>query len=664
MRVFTTLLLLLAGCSPDGKSDGSGDNGEVDTQTWADSDGDTIIDLHEGYVDPATGEPSRDSDADGTEDFLDTDSDNDTVLDSIEAGDDDVLTLPWDSDTDGVPDYLDEDSDNNCVGDGNELAEDLDGDSLLDFSDLDDDGDGILDTIEIGADCGAPDHDNDGTADYHDFDSDGDGVGDVYEAGTSAWNTTPADTDGDGYPDYLDDDSDGDGLSDSYESGVTDPSDSPRDTDGDGVYDFADTDSDGDGITDVTETTMGLDPYDQDSDGDGYTDGAEVAAGTDPDDAGSVIEGLYVTVPERENIEQTFEFTLNVERGDIVFLIDTTGSMSSTISGVSSQFSSILAALASDLPDAEYGVGSFKDYNYTGEGGTGDLPFILGQQVTSDSGRVQTALSGLRATGGGDEPESSMEALYQTMVGGGYDQNCDGRFSSTTDVKPFIASSSDPFGGSGGETYNSSTAGAGTVGGIGFRDYTLPVIVYATDAHLRDPESSSRTYNASPGGCPRDAGQSDVVSAAASLNAKLIGVGVGSVAIPQMQTLADETGSLADTDGDGRADDRLVFTWTGSSSTLRDTIVNAIKDLVSSVEFSYVSLQVVGDEHGFVIGVDPEEYPLSSSASGQILDFTLTFRGAVPAADQDQTYHLTLNVLGDGSVLLSTLDIYVLVPGN
>lgn len=664
MRLISTVLLLLAGCSTGGKTTGGGDSGGSDPQTWSDADGDTIIDLHEGYVDPATGETSRDSDGDGTADYLDTDSDNDGVLDATEAGDADVLTLPWDSDSDGTADYLDTDSDGNCIGDAEEVAEDLDGDLLLDFADLDDDGDNILDTVEIGADCGAPDHDNDGTADFHDLDSDGDSVDDVYEAGTSAWDTTPRDTDGDGYPDYLDDDSDGDGLSDNYEGGVTEADGAPNDTDGDGLYDFADDDSDGDGISDVDETSMGLDPYNQDSDGDGFTDGAEIAAGTDPGDGGSVIDGIYVTVPERENVEQDFEFTLNIERGDIVFLLDTTGSMSSTLSGVSSQFNSILAALTTEIPDAEYGVGSFKDYNYTGEGGTGDLPFSMNQQVTSDSGRVQSALSGLRATGGGDEPESSMEALYQTMVGGGYDQNCDGRYSSTQDVRPFLADSSDPFGGAGGENYNSATPGAGTVGGIGFRDYTLPVIVYATDAHLRDPDSSSRTYNASPGGCPRDAGTNAVVNAAGDLNAKFIGVGVGSVPVPQMQDLADATGSLADTDGDGRADDRLVFTWTGSSSTLRDTIVNAIKDLVSSVQFSYVSLEVVGDDHGFVIGVDPEEYPLSSSASGQVLDFTLTFRGAVPAAEQDQTYHLTLNVLGDGSVLLSTLDIYVLVPGN
>ena len=94
------------------------------------------------------------------------------------------------------------------------------------------------------------------------------------------------------------------------------------------------------------------------------------------------------------------------------------------------------------------------------------------------------------------------------------------------------------------------------------------------------------------------------------------------------------------------------------------SVVNAISDLVGSVQFSSVTLQVDGDDNGFVVNIDPTSYTLTSSAEGQVLDFTLTFRGAVPAASEDQVYHLSLNVLGDGTVLLDTLDIYVLVPGN
>ena len=102
-----------------------------------------------------------------------------------------------------------------------------------------------------------------------------------------------------------------------------------------------------------------------------------------------------------------------------------------------------------------------------------------------------------------------MEALYQGATGAGYDQDCNGSLTSTTDVPPFLADSSDPFGGSGGEAYSSSFAGGGFLGGFGFREYALPVMVFATDYDLRDPDAGYGT----PGGCLLDAGHSDVVAA-------------------------------------------------------------------------------------------------------------------------------------------------------
>lgn len=648
-------LILLSACS--GKGPGGTDDPVI--IEYVDSDGDTIVDLHEGYVDPNTAEDgatSADTDGDGTFDYLDDDSDGDGVLDATEAGDEDPLTLPWDTDGDGEKDFRDLDADGNCIPDEDEPRDDDDDDGLKPFSDLDDDGDGIDDLYEIGGECDPPDSDGDGTEDYLDDDSDGDGVADIYEGGTSAFEDAPRDADNDGVPDYLDDDSDGDGFSDATEGGR---GDTPRDTDGDGTYDFADSDSDGDGIGDAEEAAAGYDPYDDDSDSDGFTDGAEVAAGTDPMDGSSIISGLYVTVPERQSVEESFDFELSVQMGDVAFLLDTTCSMSTTLSGVSGEFSRIVSELASTLPDAQYGVASFDDYFYSSYGSSGDKPFELVQQVTSNTSAVQTALTGLRIHSGNDGPESGMEALYQGLTGVGYDQNCDGRYTSNTDVKPFAANGSDPFGGGGGQFSNGS--GTGTVGGFGFRDYSLPIIVYAIDNYLRDPDDG---YG-SPRGCPGDAGSGEVVTAANDIGALLIGIAVGgSTPVAQMNTLATRTNSLADTDGDGAADDKLVFTWTGSSGALRTTIVNAIADAVSSVQFDTVSLVVAGDEHGFVSDIEPASYAMSGSPDGESVSFSLNFRGAVAAQAEDQIFLVTLNVVGDGTVLLDTLDIYVVVPGS
>jgi DNA-binding IclR family transcriptional regulator len=51
----------------------------------------------------------------------------------------------------------------------------------------------------------------------------------------------------------------------------------------------------------------------------------------------------------------------------------------------------------------------------------------------------------------------------------------------------------------------------------------------------------------------------------------------------------------------------------------------------------------------------------NSSGVDQLLS---KFRGTVAATTEDQLYRLTLNVLGDSSVLLDSLDIIVRVPGT
>ena len=659
------LVALLASCSPEeSKSSDREDTGSVGTYTYDDADRDGIIDGHDGYEDP---------DLDGKQNFEDPDSDGDGIPDRLEAGDADVMTLPIDSDQDAVQDFLDTDSDNNCILDqveaGDVLGEavDTDGDGVYDFADADNDGDGITDIHEIGLDCGIPDSDGDTLPDYMDIDSDGDGVGDKFEGGTSEWEDDPIDTDLDGVPDYLDADSDGDGIPDGEESGVSDPTEEPKDTDGDGSYDFADTDSDGDSIPDWDEINIhGTDAYDADTDGDGFSDGGEVAAGTSPTDEGSTIDGIYVEVPERTGIEENFEFELRIQMGDIAFLLDTTCSMSGTANAMAMEFSAIVDSLSSLIPDAEYGFSTYDDYAFGGYGSAyaGDKPFILLQQVTDNTSAVQSRLSSVSIHAGADGPESTMEALYQGATGAGYDQNCNGAYDTTTDILPFLSSADDPFAGTAGQGFDSASSGGGEIGGFGFRDYALPVLVYATDNYLRDPEAGYGT----PGGCPLDAGQSDVVDAINELGGYTIGIMTSSWssgAVPQMEALAAATGSMADTDGDGMADDLLVFTWTGSSAAFRETVTEAIEDLVNSIHFRSVALEVEGDEWGFVTHIEPPFYDnIEPAADIDVLDFTLHFRGVMAATTEDQLYSLTLNVIGDETILLDTLDIIVVVPGT
>jgi hypothetical protein len=75
----------------------------------------------------------------------DLDSDNDSIKDAIEAGDDDLQTPPQDTDGDGTPDYVDPDSDDDGVSDLNEIG------AGTDPRKADTDGDGVSDLVEIAA---------------------------------------------------------------------------------------------------------------------------------------------------------------------------------------------------------------------------------------------------------------------------------------------------------------------------------------------------------------------------------------------------------------------------------------------------------------------------------------------------------------------------------
>jgi len=648
----------------DGPPADDGDTDPADTAlppgSYTDTDGDTIIDEDEEGVD---------TDGDGIPDDEDLDSDNDSIPDSVEAGDPWPGSAPVDTDGDGIEDFRDHDSDGDGIPDRAEVGDDpssprdFDGDGIPDYVDTDSDGDGIGDSYEWGTGTDPVDSDGDGRPDYADADSDGDGIDDIYEGGADE-DGAPRDTDGDGVPDYLDDDSDGDGFSDIEEADPHPGTGEPRDTDGDGDYDFSDTDADGDGLSDAEEGASGTDPYDADSDGDGSSDGIEVEAGSDPLDSGSSPSDFIVIGIHSPPEEFVFEFDLNVSLADVAFLLDTTCSMSSTAHAVASEYSSIVSEIASEIPDAEYGVATYDDYAYgsMGSGSCGDKPFELRRQITDDTAAVQSILSSISIHCGADGPESTMEAIYQAATGDGYDQNCNGSYDGGEDVRPFLADSSDPFSGGGGEFWSPSYSGGGSIGGFGFRDFALPVIFYATDNYLRDPDAGYAT----PGGCPVNAGGADVTAAVTDIGARLIALGTNSTPVSQMNTLADSTGSMADTDGDGVTDDRLVFTWSGGSSSFRSTVVGAIQDLVNSVEFSTVELVVVGDTWGFVRSVDPAIYSgvTVTSGSSLSLDFTILLQAVLPPSPDDRVFTIELHAIGDGAVSLGFIELVILVPGT
>ncbi len=181
---------------------------------------------------------------------------------------------------------------------------DTDNDRVIDVDDIDDDGDGRIDSVD---DCtpgltgwisnSSSDVDGDGCQDLgEDNDDDNDGwtdLDDAFPIDSSEY----TDTDGDGIGDNADDDDDGDGWTDSMESICeTDPLLSqsiPLDSDSDFECDIVDTDDDNDGFSDIEDWSR-LDPNewiatdgdgignnaDTDDDGEGWSDSEEIERGT------------------------------------------------------------------------------------------------------------------------------------------------------------------------------------------------------------------------------------------------------------------------------------------------------------------------------------------------------------------------------------------------
>lgn len=187
-----------------------------------------------------------DADADGIPNISDLDDDNDGIPDSVEGN--------ADTDNDGIIDSLDLDSDNDGVTDSTEAGgTDTNGDGIIDgFIDADLNG---LDDATALSPLPTGDTDGDGLADYRDLDSDNDGITDTAEAGG-------IDADGNGITDGFTD-ANGDGIDDTV---ITAPL-PVDDTDGDGIADHLDLDTDNDGITDTVEAGGA------DTDGNGIVDG-------------------------------------------------------------------------------------------------------------------------------------------------------------------------------------------------------------------------------------------------------------------------------------------------------------------------------------------------------------------------------------------------------
>lgn len=269
---------------------------------------------------------------------------------------------------------------------------------------------------------------------------------------------------------------------------------------------------------------------------------------------------------------------------DVVLIVDVAYVYDCYHADVATHTDALVTALLGSGVDVAIAIASFDDYQVSGEwfAAWDGLPYILDQQLTNDLGRLRTAAAGLALEWGGDGPGSGLEAIAQAADGDGYDQNCDGRFDATTDIRPFNQRSTDAFGGAVSGLADASTPGTGTKSGIGWRDGSKRVIVVLAENSFRDRDEAHETPT---GACTPVTTRSAAISAITAVDAKFLGVNayefqdIDPLLQEQLEDIARGTSSKIDSDGDGARDDVAVLSgswdWPATPVT-----VQAIWDLV------------------------------------------------------------------------------------
>lgn len=171
---------------------------------------------------------------------------------------------------------------------------------------------------------------------------------------------------------------------------------------------------------------------------------------------------FFFTLPYNDETgEQTkpLDFKTDIRSLDVFFAMDTTGSMGGAIDNLkSSLVTGIITPMKAQIPDSHFGVGRFDDFpirNSSASYGSGeDQPFALITPITGDQTKVVAGVNLLGLHSGADIAESLIEALYQVATGEGLTGP------HPTSVAPNHTG----------------------IGGVAYREGSMPVVVPITDA--------------------------------------------------------------------------------------------------------------------------------------------------------------------------------------
>ncbi|MBX7197100.1 MAG: hypothetical protein K1X94_33940 [Sandaracinaceae bacterium] len=339
---------------------------------------------------------------------------------------------------------------------------------------------------------------------------------------------------------------------------------------------------------------------------------------------------------------------------DVMFVIDTSASMRDEIEAVRRGLRDrVVPGVRAAIPDAWFGValfGEFPVFPHAREGA--DVgPYLLRTPVTNDVGRVEVALEDTPVWGNLDDPEASVEAVYQVSTGEG--------------LAPFIpASLGCPSGGSGGAC---------------FRPDSFHVVLLVTDAPM---------HNGPPGVepiapyefMPAPHTYAQALAALATADAIVVGLGASDSLrpspMPHLRALSRDSGAV---DATGEP---LAFDIGGSGDGIGDQVVSAIERLAEGVPLEVDA--IVEDRPGdtidaraLVVAIRPRS---ADPASGVVSMDATTFHGVRPGTRLTFELEIDASSLGpstmrreiparvvlreSGRARLDSIDVVIVLPGE
>ncbi len=305
---------------------------------------------------------------------------------------------------------------------------------------------------------------------------------------------------------------------------------------------------------------------------------------------------------------------------DVYFLVDTTESMQSSIDGLRAGMQQIIDELDETGVDVQFGVGQYKDYPIPGFGDpvAGDVAYERLKAIGPVDDDLTSALESLRATGGGDIPESQLTGLYQAATGEGQ--------------ASFVPPGQD----------------------AGFRPGSLRTIINITDAAFhKGPEYPAPPFET-------------VASALRNEHILQIGLAVfgpngNKGALTDLSSMADMTGTLAprggvDCDDDGDID--IVF---GGSLVceIRDQTSSGVASLAPAIISTLravseeVTIEVSTEGGRGIAEVAPQKFNTIDLRSVSELPFDITF--SCPLAPVASHHEVAVKVAARGQDIASAM---------